>query len=107
MAGPASARCEMISTSFKRSQFRVKRTVRQSRQLSDQPRYIELHPALVELFQETITLDPSVLVEEVLFRVGDGDDLELLCQGRGRELGEDGGSYSTETDEGNGNDTGG
>lgn len=97
----------MISTRLKRSEFRVKRTVRQSRQLSDQPRYIELDPTLVELFQETITLDPSVLDEEVLFRVGDGDDLELLCQWRGRQLGEDGGSYSTETDEGDGYDSGG
>ena len=87
--------------------LRVKLTVGQGRQLADQPRNVELDAALVELIQESITLDPSVLVEEVLFRVGNGDDLELLSQGWGGELGEDGGSYSAKTDEGDGYDTGG
>lgn len=88
--------------------FRVKLklTIGQGRQLSDQPGNIELHPALVQLLQESLALDPSVLVEQVLFRVGNGDDLELASQGWGRELREDGGSYSAETDEGDRDDTG-
>jgi len=84
----------------------VKLTIGQGGQLSDQPWDIEGNTTLVELFEETITIDPSILVEEVLFRVGDGDHLELLSQRRGRELGEDGSADSTETDKSDGNDTG-
>jgi hypothetical protein len=88
------------------SDFRVKLTIGQSGQLSDQPWNIEGNTALVELFEESITFDPSILVKEILLRVGDGNHLELLSQRWGRELREDGSSDSSESDKSDGNDTG-
>jgi hypothetical protein len=97
MAGPVGAWWSEDSPEMRWTGGTGGLTVGQRGKLPNQPGDIQFHPILVQLANEITSLLQldALLVKEILFRVGHGDDPELVDEGRGGELGQDRLAHST------------